>query len=56
MQQQQVYMVCAQPQISEEIGKSFKYKYNIDKDKGISQFVVKSKTQQNPLLVVGENA
>ena len=56
MQQQQVYLVCAQPQISEEIGKSFKYKYNIDKDKGISQFVVKSKTQQNPLLVVGENA
>lgn len=53
MQQQQVYLVCAQPQMSEEIGKSFQYKYNIDKDKGISQFVVKSKTQQNPLLATG---
>jgi rhodanese-related sulfurtransferase len=51
MQQQQVYLVCAQPQMSEEIGRSFQYKYNIDKDKGISQFVVKSKIQQNPLLV-----
>lgn len=56
MQQQQVYLVCAQPQMSEEIGRSFQYKYNIDKDKGISQFVVKSKMQQNPLLVAGSHA
>lgn len=56
MKQQQVHLVCAQPQMTEEIGKSFAYKYNIDKDKGVSQFVVKSKTQQNPLLVAGGNA
>ncbi|ENV16180.1 ATP-binding protein [Acinetobacter guillouiae] len=56
MQQQQVHLVCAQPQMNEEIGKSFKYKYNIDKDKGVSQFVMRSKTQQNPLLVTGRNA
>lgn len=56
MKQQQVHLVCAQPQMAEEIGKSFANKYNIDKDKGVSQFVVKSKIQQNPLLVAGGNA
>lgn len=56
MRQQQVHLVCAQPQMSEEIGKSFNYKYNIDKDKGVSQFVVRSKIQQNPLLAAGGNA
>ncbi|MEB3754870.1 ATP-binding protein [Acinetobacter sp. MD2(2019)] len=56
MQQQQVYLVCAQPQMTEQIARSFSYKYNIDKDKGLSQFVVKSKTQQNPLLVKGSYA
>ena len=50
MQKQNIYLVCAQPNLSSELSESFVHKNDIDRNFGIRKFKTQKNEKPNPLL------